>query len=432
MTTAPQTPRPRWSLRRKLALQLVLVPALLLLVEGVWQVLEAANGRPHDAAAVLAALERVAERVDEPVGLYAPDDNQDEVEDEDRARIQNPYFAWDFPVAQRSLTKTARYFQRKQGEEAFDVLILGGSVAGGFVRDGGARLQQRLAEDPRIGTRVTRLHGRARGGFKQPQQVNTLTYLLAIGWKPDVVVNIDGFNEVALPAYNATHDAHPIHPSIPHWASLATGASIDRETMDLMLEIRRQQLRARATVDLVRRFGLHHSALLTRVLRSHMLQVRRDYNTAHERFAAAAIDNARDFSQLGPPYEHEFTGVMDAALDAWELSSISLQGVCEAHRIPYLHILQPTLHDPGSKPLTEAEIASGGAHEEWIDAATWCYPKLRERGQGLLARGIAFSDCSMLFEEVSETLYYDACHFSVSGQELFADRIARDVLALLD
>lgn len=432
MTAVPQTPRPRWSLRHKLLLQLVLVPVLLLVVEGTWRVLEAFRGHPHDSATALAGLLEIADRVDEPVGLYAPDDNQAEVADEDRARIQNPYFAWDFPVAQRALTKTARYFNRKQGEQAFDVLILGGSVAGGFVRDGAERLKEQLAADPRIGTRAIRVHGRARGGFKQPQQVNTLVYLLAIGWKPDVVVNIDGFNEVALPAYNATHDAHPIHPSIPHWASLATGASLDRETLDLMLAVRREQLRARASVEFVQRYGLHHSALLTRAARAHLIGVREKYNAMHEHFAAAAIENARDFSQLGPPYEHEFTGVMDAAMDAWELSSISLQGVCEAHEIPFLHILQPTLHDRGSKPLTEAEEASGGAHEEWIDAAAYCYPKLRERGAGLLARGIAFSDCSMLFEDVTETLYYDACHFSVSGQELFADRIAHDVLQLID
>jgi len=34
----------------------------------------------------------------------------------------------------------------------------------------------------------------ATGGYKQSQQVNVLTFLLINGVKPDIVLNIDGFN----------------------------------------------------------------------------------------------------------------------------------------------------------------------------------------------------------------------------------------------
>jgi len=213
---------------------------------------------------------------------------------------------------------------------------------------------------------------------------------------------------------------------------LVTSDPADRETMDLMLAVRVEQRRARWAVEFVRRLGLHHSAMLGRLARKYLLRLHDRYYAAHERYAQATVDKARDFSLLGPPYDHEFKAVMETAMDAWELSSISIQGICDAHGIPYLHVLQPTLHDVGSKPLTPQEVETGGAHPEWIDAAAWCYPKLRERGRQLAERGIAFSDCSMLFEHVTQTLYYDACHFSVAGQEMFADRIAHDLLELLD
>ena len=34
-------------------------------------------------------------------------------------------------------------------------------------------------------------------GYKQPQQLTTLAYLMSIGGQFDLVLNIDGFNEVA-------------------------------------------------------------------------------------------------------------------------------------------------------------------------------------------------------------------------------------------
>lgn len=424
--------KPRWSVRKKLALQLALLPVLLLGTEVLFRVYLAVGGDAYDSARLLERVREIVARVDEPVGIYAPDDNQDEVVDDDRSRIQNPYFAWDFPIAQRDLAKTRRYFRRKQGEEMFDVLILGGSVAGGFARDAGARLGELLSADPRLEGRSVRIHARARGGFKQPQQLNTLGYLLAIGWKPDAVVNLDGFNEVALALYNSTHHAHPVHPSIPHWASLATSARSDRATMDLMLDVRRQQLRAVETAALIERWGLHRSAALGWLALDRMVDTRTAYNDAHLRYTNAIINDARRSSQLGPPHDEDFRAVLEMAIDAWEESSVSIDGICEAHDIPYLHVLQPTLHDEGSKPVTEEERATGDAHEEWIHAATVGYPRMRERADRLRERGVEFVDASMIFAEVEETLYYDACHFHPPGQLMLAEVIARDLLDLLD
>lgn len=39
----------------------------------------------------------------------------------------------------------------------------------------------------------------ATDGYKQPQQLMILNYLLALGAEFDVVINLDGFNEVSLP-----------------------------------------------------------------------------------------------------------------------------------------------------------------------------------------------------------------------------------------
>ena len=55
----------------------------------------------------------------------------------------------------------------------------------------------------------------AAGGYKQPQQLHILTQKLADGERFDVVLNIDGFNEVTLPpSEGAPSGVHPQYPRV--------------------------------------------------------------------------------------------------------------------------------------------------------------------------------------------------------------------------
>ena len=61
--------------------------------------------------------------------------------------------------------------------------------------------------------RRVRVHSLALGGFKQPQMLAALAYLMALGQRFDVVVELDGFNDVALSfsenKYKGTFPAYP-------------------------------------------------------------------------------------------------------------------------------------------------------------------------------------------------------------------------------
>ena len=52
----------------------------------------------------------------------------------------------------------------------------------------------------------------AMGGYKQPQQLMILTYMLSLGAEFDIILNLDGFNEVALPPVNIFKGVFPIYP----------------------------------------------------------------------------------------------------------------------------------------------------------------------------------------------------------------------------
>jgi hypothetical protein len=50
------------------------------------------------------------------------------------------------------------------------------------------------------------------GGYKQPQQLMALNYFTALGGEFDVLVNVDGFNEVALPPLENIPQTNPFCP----------------------------------------------------------------------------------------------------------------------------------------------------------------------------------------------------------------------------
>ena len=86
----------------------------------------------------------------------------------------------------------------EKGSAEIEVAVFGGSVAMMLCFQGGDTLIQRLQQLPPFRGKSLRLSCYALGGFKQPQQLLTLSYLLSQSRKIDAVINLDGFNEVAL------------------------------------------------------------------------------------------------------------------------------------------------------------------------------------------------------------------------------------------
>jgi hypothetical protein len=109
-------------------------------------------------------------------------------------------------------------------------------------------------------------------------------------------------------------------------------------------------------------------------------------------------------------------------------ASEAMHAMCAARGIHYLHVLQPTLHDEGSKVPTEKELAVGLIDPHWKAGVVDGYPLLRKAAGRLQAQGIAFLDASRLFVDVKKTLYFDACHFGQEGNDLLADAIATMLL----
>lgn len=80
--------------------------------------------------------------------------------------------------------------------------IFGGSVARQCCDQGAPRLAALLEWSPRFAGREVVPLCLGHEGYKQPEQLLVLAYLLSLGQQFDLVINIDGFNEVALGTYN--------------------------------------------------------------------------------------------------------------------------------------------------------------------------------------------------------------------------------------
>ncbi len=103
----------------------------------------------------------------------------------------------------------------KAKKDSVVIGIFGGSVAFFFSVFGVDSLVQQLESSPFFKDKDIEIVRLALGAYKQPQQLLALTYLLSLGAHFDVVINLDGFNEVALPsAENIPNKVSPFFPAI--------------------------------------------------------------------------------------------------------------------------------------------------------------------------------------------------------------------------
>ena len=106
-------------------------------------------------------------------------------------RLRDPVSEFGFPYTSQSPVQ-------KRTSERIIIGILGGSVAANFFDIGRQRFEVDLRQAGIFRDRELLFVNLAMGGYKQPQQLLVVSYLLALGAEFDVIINIDGFNEVAL------------------------------------------------------------------------------------------------------------------------------------------------------------------------------------------------------------------------------------------
>jgi len=289
---------------------------------------------------------------------------------------------------------------------------------------GTARLKALLQQDPALAGKDIVFVNLAVSGYKQPQQLMTLNYMLVLGAQFDIVINIDGFNEAAL--YEAENADRHVFPAFPRsWQNRVefTGARIGRYRGQVEYQVQNR-------VDLARGFSRlpwRYSPLCNLVwwiadcrseIKIHDLEG--DYRNSV---------SVSDYVVEGPGWKFATRQDLHRHLVAlWKNSSIQLDKLCAANGIRYYHFLQPNLLIPGSKPLTAAEQHMATYRDDmYRPGVQGAYPLMIEAGPALKAGGERFTDLTQMFAAHPEAIFGDLCHLNQAGNDLLADRVAEAI-----
>jgi hypothetical protein len=307
------------------------------------------------------------------------------------------------------------------------IAITGGSVAWSFHMHGTSRLRALLQKVPALAGKDLVFVNLAVSGYKQPQQLMTLTYFLVLGSQFDMLVNIDGFNEAVLyEAENLNAHDFPAFPRSWHARVEVSGPRVSRYLGRIEAEVDDRLGLARG----FSRRPWRYSPLANLV-----------WWVADTRTEVAIVgiqDAYRREAPSIPNYTVEGPGWTFASkrdlyrhlVSLWKNSSIQLGNLCAANGIRYYHFLQPNLLVAGSKPRTAAEEHMAQHRDQhYRPGVEQGYPLLIEAGRDLKARGERFTDLTGMFATHPEAVYGDLCHLNQTGNDVLADRIAEAILA---
>jgi len=324
------------------------------------------------------------------------------------------------------------------GRGFYRVAITGGSVAMGLYDHGRGIIAREIERAGLNRGHEIEVFNLAYGGVKQPQQLMTVNYFLSLGVHFDMIINLDGFNDVVLPAFdNLDKDINPYYPR--NWRyrlPSATGVKADRELLYKTARIGyREDLRS--FIASVFSWPLFDASQFTNMLWHYLdFTIVRSIQAARQRLAirleVVSREAPRDFERAGPVVETaagETPGYAEFAR-VWRHASLAMHRLSEGYGTGYFHFLQPNQYVPGSKIMgvEEREIALPAKPHPYASHATSGYSHLVREGQVLKRAGVQFYDLTMMFRDNDRLLYSDACcHFNSVGYRLVAAEIMQRI-----
>jgi hypothetical protein len=311
---------------------------------------------------------------------------------------------------------------------------MGGSVSLGLYHTSIDKLIDNLQASDRFKNKEVRVVVFALGGFKQPQQLMALNYFLSLGAYYDIVINLDGFNEIVLPySDNLPFQIFPSYPR--HWNFYS------RKKLDsrVQLLISKQIGLMEEQVNLNRFFvekHLHNSnfgLLLWYGLKNNkeasLLSVEDEMRLAISRSESS-------YQSTGPAETiSDTTQFFIEQAELWQRASAIMGGLAKASGFEYFHFLQPNQYYENSKVLTEEELHNAYEHNPFTykEAVQKGYPLLVDHGKFLIDQGINYVDLTLMFKDEKRTVYNDkCCHFNKLGYDLIAERISQSIINYLE
>lgn len=314
----------------------------------------------------------------------------------------------------------------KRSPDTINLCLMGGSVCMNLYKNSISRLCDKLKESKKFRDKNIQVALLALGGFKQPQQLLALNYFLALGARYDLVINLDGFNEIVLPySDNLPFGVFPSYPR--HWNIYSRKHINTAANLILAERIRLGSERAdiknffSGTPLRFSNFGLLTWKILDNKKSNQLYE-------AENRLRDAVKNMETDYQSTGPQFTVDDTlQFFKEQAEFWKQSSVQIGKLGKAMDFDYFHFLQPNQYLDGTKSLTEEELSNAYESGDFAykAAVQKGYPLLIEKGKEMKAEDIDFIDLTEIFKNEKKTIYNDkCCHFNQYGYDLIADAIS--------
>lgn len=317
----------------------------------------------------------------------------------------------------------------RRQDDALVIAFLGGSVANDIANYLRSALftASMFGESAETDGRVAPIFlNFATDSFRQPQQALTVANLLAEGMQIDIVIVLDGLNE--LEQVNVAL-AKSLAPGTPYyWWPLVRSAS--GEELAIRARIRSLDNRREHLLRIGPWWGLmYRSAVFGLIRRFELERIEQARQRHLDRQLALVSNESKGRGRADAALEVDRLRRAEIARDYWHRGALLLASLTKRHGAAYYHFLQPNQYLPDSKPLSAEELATAFRPRGTAWMVREAYPQLAQLGQRLREQGVKFSDLSRIFADVPETLYIDwCCHLNERGNRLLADHILRRVL----
>jgi hypothetical protein len=317
----------------------------------------------------------------------------------------------------------------KRAPDKLIVGLLGGSVAVGTSSRGvGSLYKEYLGQLPEYKDREVILYTMAAGGFRQPQQLMMLNYYITLGAEFDLIISLDGFNDVAIPAAQWRHNK--LHPSFPRSWNHRVANKIPDELLELLVNKKSTQKNHIAFATFMANPIARNSNVFNLIWKVKHQNSMNDISELDVLInnVATDVDVKRDFlyEALGPDYEFtDWENLYSYSVQIWANSSKLVNSIATGGGAKYFHFLQPNQYIEGSKPMSAHErgialMKQGGygyfykqAHRHIVDKAQW-----------LIDQGVSYHDLTNLYQDVEDVIYIDnCCHVNAKGSRLMVEKM---------
>jgi len=350
-----------------------------------------------------------------------------------------PDFRPGFKINNYGFISPYDYPFKKTKKNQFVIGIFGGSVASDFsiFQIQNKILPQYLKQVPGLQDKEFIILSFATGGYKQPQQLLILNYFLALGQELDLVVNIDGFNEVALSNINNKNQIDLAMPSNQHILPLISLAnnSLSTKAMQATLRIKENKTRINEGLESLQHCSLAACDALTSVYVQNLVNsYRRDVIAFEKERGQQQQDDEGSVIYINKNKSVlEDSAAFEQMAWNWAKSSIFMHKVLSASNVPYFHVLQPNQYYQTKRVFGDAEKRIAFNNDTPYDQSVEIgYPALLSKFPNLQKNQINILNGVKVFDKTKDIVYVDSCcHYNQAGEVIFSNYVGSSILESL-